>query len=82
MATIVALGILGYLFYFLFIKGNAYALLLFTFGIFGGTAIIKHIIPSTVATAATIFSYNISIAAFAATIITILGIGVIMGEEK
>jgi ABC-type microcin C transport system permease subunit YejE len=82
MASIVALGIIGYLFYFLFIKGNAYAILLFAFGIFGGTAIIKHILPSTTATLATFMTYNISIAAFIATVITILGIGVICGETK
>lgn len=82
MATLAALAILGYLFYFLFIKGNAYAILLFAFGIFGGTMIIKHIIPSTTQTIMTFASYNISIAAFAATLITILGIGVITGEDK
>jgi hypothetical protein len=81
MATLTALAIIIYAFYFLFIKGNAYAILLFGFGVFGGTTLIKHFFPITEYTIATFMTYNISIAVFAATIITILGISFFMENE-
>jgi hypothetical protein len=81
IAGIVALAVIGWLFYILFIKGIIWPILLFVFGILGGKALILAWFPATIKTGMIFIGYNISVAALIATAITILGIGYIMEKN-
>lgn len=78
MIELAILAIIAWIFYYLFIKGNAYPVIFFIFGVYGGKLIIEEYIPSSQDTIMTFMSYDISYSAFIATIISILAIGVIM----
>lgn len=81
IAGIVALAIIGWLFYVLFIKGLMWPILLFAFGVLGGKTLILAWFPATIKTGMIFIGYNISIAALVATVITILGIGYLMEKN-
>jgi len=76
--ALISIAIICWIFYFLFIKGNAWPILLIIFGITGGSYYIKQYFPDSCQTIITFMSYEISWATFIATIITILGVGFIM----
>lgn len=73
--------ILGYLFYFLFIKGNAWPILFFIFGIFGGNIIITRYFPTSSATIMTFMNYKISWAIFISGVIILLAIGKFVNDD-
>jgi hypothetical protein len=70
--------ILGYIFYWLFFKGNAWPILFFIFGIFGGNILITKYFPSSNAPIMTFLNYPISWATFIGGIVALLAIGKIM----
>lgn len=76
--ALVGLAIIAWMFYYFLIKGNIFPLLLLGFGIFGGNYLLTRFIPSSASTIMTFMSYNVSYAAFIATVISIIGIGMIM----
>jgi hypothetical protein len=89
MGTMVALGtvaIIGYLFYLLFIKGIVWPILLFAFGVYGGSRLIERFIASSKAVLVELsigdghyyFSWSICVAA----LISLLGIGYFMKDDK
>jgi hypothetical protein len=74
--ALVIIAIVFYVFYFLFIKGVGWGILLFIFGAIGGKMLITYLIPSSDKTAITLgTSYGLSYAAVSSLIIVILGIG-------
>lgn len=81
MISIFAIGIVFYLFYYLFIEGNGYPILFFIFGVFGGKQLITTYFPSSTATIMTFLSYDVCYATFIAAIISICGIGVLMEKN-
>jgi hypothetical protein len=82
VATLGTLAVMGYLFYLLFIKGVAWPILGFIFGVYGGKLLIQHLIPASSATIITFLSYEVSWAAFIAGIISLLAIGYFMKDEQ
>jgi hypothetical protein len=76
--TAITLAIISWMFYYFFIRGNAWIILFFIFGIFGGRTLILEYFPSTSKTIMTFMSYNICYATFIAAVISILAVGVIM----
>jgi hypothetical protein len=81
IAGVVALAIIGWLFYVLFIKGLMWPILLFAFGILGGKTLMLAWFPSSIKTAMTFMNYNISWAALIAVVITMLGVGYLMEKN-
>lgn len=82
IAAITAIGIIFWIFYYLFIKGNAWPYLLAVFAIFGGKILIIKYFPESSNKIASFLSYDISYATFIASIIVVLGIGVLMEKVK
>lgn len=81
MIELIALGFVLYLFYYLFIKGVAWPILLFVIGIGGGRILVKQWFPITSKIAATIFSIEISWAAIICFLIIVMALGVVMGDD-
>jgi hypothetical protein len=74
MAEILSVVIIFWLFYYLFIKGVAYPILLFAFGVWGGRALILANFEGSGKTILTFMSHDMSYATFIAAVISILGI--------
>lgn len=87
ITALVTLGIIFWLFYYLFIKGNAWPILFFIFGVYGGTKLISQYFPSSLHTVLVIMpgsalQHNISYATFIAALISILAIGILMEKAS
>lgn len=78
ITALVALGIIFWLFYYFFIRGNAWPILFFIFGIYGGKLLITDWFPTSKNTIMTFMNHDVCYATFIATIICVLAIGVIM----
>lgn len=74
MLALASLAIIGYLLYILFVKGVFWGLCIFCAGIYGIRLGLLTLIPESQKTIMTFASYDVSYAAFFATIITILGL--------
>jgi hypothetical protein len=82
MITIATILILIYLFYILFVKGVGFAIALVIGGTLGLSLLIKNYYPQSVATCATIMSYNISFANAIAFVICVVGCGYFMENKS
>jgi len=86
MVGLGTIAILGYLFYILFIKGLAWALLLFVFGVYGGNKIIEHFFVSSKTILFEMIiggkTYHFSWAVCIAVTVSLLGIGYFMKDES
>jgi hypothetical protein len=82
IAALFALVIFGYLFYYLFIVGIAWGILLFIFGVVGGRLLILNFIPQASKTIMTFMGNDISWATFVAAVISLLGVGYIMNQSE
>lgn len=80
MFEIIGLGIIIYLFYYLFIKGAIWPILLFIIGVGGGRMLVKQYIPITNTAAITLSGYNITWATVICFIIVTLALGVVTKE--
>jgi len=81
---LIKLAILAFfiwLFYFLFVKGNGYILLLILFSYVGGVSLIKAFFPSTENVFMTIMNFNISIATSITILIIFLAFAFLKGKE-
>lgn len=78
ITTLITLGIIFWLFYYLFIKGVGYPILFLIFGIYGGNKLITGYFPESNKTIMTFMSYGICYATFIAALISVLAIGFIM----
>lgn len=78
MIAVISIAITFWLFYYFFIKGNAWPVVFLVFGIWGGKSFFISNFPSTAQTVMTFMSYQISWASFLSAIICILALGVVM----
>lgn len=77
IAATVALIIVAYLFYVLFIKGWAFGIILFFFGTVGGTITILSLFPKSRETAVIIGSMPFNYAITISVLLMIIGVAVI-----
>jgi hypothetical protein len=80
MMPLITLAIIGFLFYYLFIRGVGYVLIFFAFGLFGGGTLISNHFPETKTTVMTFMQYQISWAYFIAFIISVLALGFFLSK--
>ena len=72
--ALVSLAIIGYVLYYLFIKGAAWGIIIFCASIYGIRLGLLTAIPESQNTIITFASYSVSYAVFFAIIITMLGL--------
>jgi hypothetical protein len=74
MIVLVSLAIIGYILYVLFVKGVFWGIAVLIGGIYGIRLGLLTLVPESQKTIMTFLSYDVSYAAFFATIATILGL--------
>jgi hypothetical protein len=79
-AELTAIAIIGYLLYFLFVKGAIWPILMAIFATYGGRLLILHVFPSSSKTVMTFMTHNVSYAAFIAAFVCLLGMGYLAKE--
>ena len=80
--ALVALLIIGYLAYWLFIRGNGWVILFLVFGVWGGNSLILRFFPAARADIMTFLDYHISYAMFIASVIVLFAVGKMVGLDR
>jgi hypothetical protein len=78
---IVVLVILAFIFYWCFIRGNAYPILMFWFCVVGGRILIIKQFPTTTQTIMTFMGHSVSYASFLAALVAILAAGYFLRDD-